>query len=225
MRTLLLLVIVSILMFSCKNKNHVEQKKEKKDSLLLNNKRNINNIGYILTPETNEYVKNWTQYQQFDVYITRYFAISNNDALLNANMLSTLATQMRDSIPAIFSYDLSTITRFNILDSECKRLSDMSSISAIKQEEVSTQIKKILDAYSGINAKLNAVIALQKMEEEINLDPDFAAILNQNPDAEFLEKTENNTKNPTSVRETDISKKKRQAPNLQKPIMKGYESH
>lgn len=225
MRSLVLLIIVTSTLFSCKNKEKIYEDKDSKDSVVVVNKRNINSIGYVLTPETSEIIKDWTQYQQFDVYLTRYFAISNSDALLNANILSGLATMMKDSIPEVFSKDLSTVSRFNILDTECKRLSDMSSITAIKQEEVSSQIKKILEAYSGINAKLNASVAVQKMEDEIKLDPDFVRILSQNPDAALEEEIQKNSKQPLEIKDPKTLEKKRKSPKLLKAALKGHDTH
>jgi hypothetical protein len=95
-----------------------------------------------------------------------------------------MASKLKDSLHFDILQSESVVSRFNLLDSECKRFADMSTITAIKPAEVSAQIKKILEAYSGINAKLNSVFAIDLMESEIQLDPDFQAILSRLPEAE-----------------------------------------
>ena len=43
----------------------------------------------------------------------------------------------------------------------------MSGISAIKAGEVNLQVKKILDAFSSLNSKINTVILQKNLDEEI----------------------------------------------------------
>jgi len=182
MRNLLLILGILVLLVSCNGNGPKPETTETADTLaVVPNKRNINAIGMTLSPEAQEFVKDWTQYVQFDTFITRYFAISNSEALNNAKDLSKMATELKDSIHFDILQTESVATRFNILDNECKRLADMSNITAITPDEVSLQIKKILEAYSGVNAKLNSVLAVENLETELHLDPDFQAILTQTP--------------------------------------------
>jgi hypothetical protein len=197
MRFITALLLFVIFTTSCKKEVKPEFDAVNQDTIVDQNKRNINNIGYVLTPEAVVYYKDWTQYTQFDTFITRYFAISNTEALLNAKALSKMANELKDSVKLEILKGASFEARLNILDSECKRLADMSTISSIKPDEVSQQIRNILDAYSSVNAKLNAVLQIQKMESELQLDPDFVAVLNQAPktDSVPLIKSDNITKN------------------------------
>jgi hypothetical protein len=182
MRNLLLILGILVLLVSCNGNGPKPETTETADTLaVVPNKRNINAIGMTLSPEAQEFVKDWTQYVQFDTFITRYFAISNSEALNNAKDLSKMATEMKDSVHFEILQTESVAARFNILDNECKRLADMSNITAITPDEVSLQIKKILEAYSGVNAKLNSVLAVENLETELHLDPDFQAILTQTP--------------------------------------------
>jgi hypothetical protein len=188
MRNLLLILGILVLLVSCNGNGPKPETTETADTLaVVPNKRNINAIGMTLSPEAQEFVKDWTQYVQFDTFITRYFAISNSEALNNAKDLSKMATELKDSIHFDILQTESVATRFNILDNECKRLADMSNITAITPDEVSLQIKKILEAYSGVNAKLNSVLAVENLETELHLDPDFQAILTQTPEEDQKE--------------------------------------
>jgi len=188
MRNLLLILGILVLLVSCNGNGPKPETTETADTLaVVPNKRNINAIGMTLSPEAQEFVKEWTQYVQFDTFITRYFAISNSEALNNAKDLSKMATELKDSIHFDILQTESVATRFNILDNECKRLADMSNITAITPDEVSLQIKKILEAYSGVNAKLNSVLAVENLETELHLDPDFQAILTQTPEEDQKE--------------------------------------
>ncbi len=188
MRNLLLILGILVLLVSCNGNGPKPETTETADTLaVVPNKRNINAIGMTLSPEAQEFVKDWAQYVQFDTFITRYFAISNSEALNNAKDLSKMATELKDSIHFDILQTESVATRFNILDNECKRLADMSNITAITPDEVSLQIKKILEAYSGVNAKLNSVLAVENLETELHLDPDFQAILTQTPEEDQKE--------------------------------------
>lgn len=188
MRNLLLILGILVLMVSCNGNGPKPETTETSDTLaVVPNKRNINAIGMTLSPEAQVYVKDWAQYVQFDTYITRYFAISNSEALNNAKALSKMATEMKDSVHFDILQTESVAARFNILDNECKRLADMSNITAITPDEVSLQIKKILEAYSGVNAKLNSALAVENLETELQLDPDFQAILAQVPEKDQKE--------------------------------------
>ena len=194
MRNLLLILGILVLLVSCKGNGPKPDATEAADTLaVVPNKRNINAIGMTLSPEAQEYVKDWTQYVQFDTFITRYFAISNSEALNNAKDLSKMATEMKDSVHFDMLQTESVAARFNILDNECKRLADMSNITAITPDEVSLQIKKILEAYSGVNAKLNSVLAIENLETELQLDPDFQAILAQVPEKDSPEEVKQTT--------------------------------
>jgi|GEM_PF-2235748 len=184
MRTLFFLINILFFLFSCtQNQKKIDQDTSP-DTLIVQNKRNINAIGVTLNTEAQNFVKDWVEYVQFDTFITRFYAISNSEALHNAKDLSKMAGKLKDSLHFDILQSESVVSRFNLLDSECKRFADMSTITAIKPAEVSAQIKKILEAYSGINAKLNSIFVIDLMESEIQLDPDFQAILKQLPEAE-----------------------------------------
>jgi hypothetical protein len=53
----------------------------------------------------------------------------------------------------------------------------MANIPAITPIEVSSSVKKIIEAYAGLNAKLNSIFAVKEIEKELELDPDFLNIL------------------------------------------------
>ena len=194
----------TILFASCQQNKSDVLDVETKDSVVVLNKKNINSIGVVLTPEAHEFTKDWVEYQQFDSFIMRFYAISNSEALQNSKDLSKMATQLKDSIRFTILQSQAVATRFNILESECKRLADMSSITAIKATEVSQQIKNILEAYSAVNAKLNSVLDIENLESELQLDPDFMSILNQVPEEEnSIPDSKNNNTNLSNSKTTN----------------------
>jgi len=184
MRNLFFLLNILFFLFSCTQNEKIIDQDTSPDTIIVQKKRNINAIGVTLNPEAQIFIKDWAEYVQFDTFITRFYAISNSEALNHAKDLSRMAGKLKDSLHFDFLQSESVVSRFNLLDSECKRLADMYTITAIKPAEVSAQIKKILEAYSGINSKLNSVFAIESMESEIQLDPDFQTILNQLPEVE-----------------------------------------
>ncbi len=175
----IVLVLFFVLANSCqKERKTIEIQSNLQDTLQKNDKKNIASIGVSLHSNAKKKIKNWKEYNLVDAMLTRYFAISNAEALSNAKELSSLVTHMKDSIRDEKLNTASFKARINVLHNECMRLNDMAIIPAISSEEVSLEIKKILEAYSAFNAKLNAIYTVNKLETELELDPDFIKILN-----------------------------------------------
>jgi hypothetical protein len=134
--------------------------------------------GIRLMPNAKKEVTNWKNYQNAATILNSFYAISNAEALSVAKELSGLVNKLKDSIPDEKLRSAAVLTRINILNNECLRLNDMASISSISPQEVAESVKKIAEAYSGFNAKLNSVYAVSALENELELDPDFMNILN-----------------------------------------------
>ncbi len=180
MKSFILVFSITLFIFtSCKNEmNSISIDGVALDTTVVNSTTNINGIGESLKPNAKKAVRNWEEYQLVDAMITRFFAISNAEALSNAKELSTLSKQLKDSIRDKRLQVRSVKARLNVFNNECMRLEDMISISAIKQEEVTFEVKKILEAFSGVNAKLNSIYSVGDLEKELELDPDFQAMIN-----------------------------------------------
>ena len=191
MRSYILVFFVSLFIFtSCKNDtNSVLIEGVLMDTIAVNSTKNINGIGESLKPNVKKVVRNWEEYQLVDAMITRFYAISNAEALSNAKELSTLSKQLKDSIRDKQLEVRSVKARLNVFSNECMRLEDMATISAIKPEEVTFEIKKILEAFSGVNAKLNSIYSVDDLEKELELDPDFQVIINTS--SEYSSSTDN----------------------------------
>ena len=175
----IVLILSLVLVNSCqKQKKTIGPQLNIKDTTQIGEKRNISNIGIGLHYNAKKEVENWKEYNLVDAMLTRYFAISNAEALSNAKELSGLVTHLKDSIRDEKLNIPPLKARINVLHNECMRLNDMAIIPAISPEEVSIEIKKILEAYSAFNAKLNSIYAVNKIETELELDPDFIKILN-----------------------------------------------
>lgn len=182
LKLLFSLLSVMILMYSCQSKSEKNDFKPVNDTLkLAKNKPIINAIGVVLNEESVAIVENWKEFQDFDQEISTYYAITPSAALLNAVSLNQKAESLLESIRQPELNNPSTLSRFNLLVTETKRLADMSTIKSLQPQEINSQIRKVLDAYSGVNAKLNAVFHVRKMENDVRLDPDFQRILNQPP--------------------------------------------
>lgn len=175
----IVLILSLVLVNSCqKQKKTIGPQLNIKETTQIDEKRNISNIGIGLHYNAKKEVENWKEYNLVDAMLTRYFAISNAEALSNAKELSGLVTHLKDSIRDEKLNIPPLKARINVLHNECMRLNDMAIIPAISPEEVSIEIKKILEAYSAFNAKLNSIYAVNKIETELELDPDFIKILN-----------------------------------------------
>ena len=52
----------------------------------------------------------------------------------------------------------------------------MNSIPAITAKEVNTQVDKIINAFSAVNAKINTTLSKKKFEDEITIDPKWIGL-------------------------------------------------
>ena len=66
--------------------------------------------------------------------------------------------------------------RINILYNETLRLADMTTIPAIKADEVHQQTEKIIDAFSAVHAKINTVLSKKRFEDEIGVEITFIGL-------------------------------------------------
>lgn len=180
MKPYIVLIIFSLVfVFSCsKQTKKSDTETSVSDTIKQSDKKNINSIGVSLRPNTKKEIAGWKEYQLVDAILTNYYAISNAEALSNAQELSSLVISLKDSIRNKKLMTPSVNARINILHNECQRLNDMASIPAITPKEVTATITNILEAFSGLNAKLNTLYAVRDMENELDLDPDFQKILN-----------------------------------------------
>lgn len=172
-------LIVIVVVSACKPSNKRKNIKQPiVDTIKEPDKKNISKIGVSLRPSTKKEIAEWKEYQLVKDILTNYYAISNAEALSNAQELNRLVINLKDSIRDEKLTTPAVQARINILHNECMRLNDMANIPAISPEEVTATTKRILEAFSGLNAKLNSVYSLRDLESDLELDPDFLKILN-----------------------------------------------
>lgn len=174
--------------FSCSNRTKItDSNLNSVDTLIQSDKKNITSIGVSLHPNTKKAIESWKEYQSVDAILTNFYAISNAEALSNAQELNGLVISLRDSIRDEKLMTPPVKVRINILHNECLRLNDMASIPAIAPEEVKATIQRVLDAFSSLNAKLNSLYSIDELEGELKLDPDFLEILKDTTNTEELD--------------------------------------
>lgn len=196
MRFFIFAYVVIFFLFSCEKESKTHDFKPINDTIqLAKNKPIIHAIGISLNEESAGFVKDWKEFQAFDTALRPYFAITQSNALLNASNLSQKAELLLESVRQPELQQPATISRFNLLTTECKRLADMADIKAIQPKEVTLQIQKIIEAYSALNAKLNSIVDIKKKEAEVQIDPDFQRILQKTPTLDTL--TQTHTARPT----------------------------
>jgi len=161
--------LVFIILFSCiktpKNKEELPEELKPSASIVQKHQQYENVKGIFLKE-----IDGWNQYRNLNEFISKYTTISANEALNNALELKDLTVSFKDSLkPKIL--DLPSFNaRINVLHNETLRLSDMTFISAIKSEEVNTQVDKILLAFSAVNSKINTIFLQKKFEDAIDVD-------------------------------------------------------
>jgi len=205
-----------LVFYSCKKESKTDETNQAvRDTIAFNKTKNATKINIKLTREAKKALENWKEYQIFDDFISQYSSISNSEALSNATELSELATHLRDSVLDSRLNTHAVKTRLNILQNECLRLKDMENISAIKPKEVSAKVTDILKAYAALNNKFISVYEINKLQNELELDPDFEKILlesaidtTKKPFKEKMKKNPKTTKKKRSKRKSSLARKK-----------------
>ena len=160
-------IFIIVLFFSCEKKTSKEEILTKKDTTQIN-KTKINNIEVKLNSKAKKIVENWKEYQNFDDFIRQYRNISSSDALLNADELSELAQQLKDSI-RIEKFQIPSVRiRLNVLYNETLRLADMSTINNISETDIFKENTNILNAFSALNLKINNLISQENLNSDVD---------------------------------------------------------
>ncbi len=120
-----------------------------------------------LNKESEELVQDWKEYQDFSELIVQYREITKADALLNSDELEELAQYLKDSV-RVEKLDIPSVRmRLNVLHNEAKRLSDMSTIPTITEEEVLAENNNVLDAFAALNIKINNLGKQERINREL----------------------------------------------------------
>ena len=132
----------AIFFISCNDgKKKSEQAFKKPQSSQIKKHEKPSKIQAKYQPEIEE----WQEYEDLSVFLNQYTSISPNDALNNSRELNEISKRVVDSLkPAIFETPAFN-ARVNLLYNETLRLFDMSSIPAIKANEVNNHIHKFKD--------------------------------------------------------------------------------
>lgn len=113
-------------------------------------------------------VEDWIEYKKMDDFLIQYHHISSIDALFNANELSELAQQLKDTI-RVEKFEIPSVKiRLNVLYNESLRLADMATISSISEEEIKRENENILNAFSALNLKINNIIIQETLNDDMS---------------------------------------------------------
>lgn len=167
------LLVIIIFNFSCSKNKKLEKNEEVIDSVIVDPDRIVNRIGETLIPTAKKSLENWKEYQNIDNFIIKYYNVSILEALNNANELSTLTKELRDTIRIKKLEVKNVIARLNVLHNEALRLNDMADIPSITDEEVKEEVKKILEVFSAVNSKINTIYQAEDLKESLDIDPDI----------------------------------------------------
>ncbi len=182
---LFLLVVFFAISISC-NSNKSEPKAEVYiDSLVVKSKifdcKRFKNLCVIAKSE----FENWTEYKRVDSLILTYCNISVFEALNNAEEMSKLVKNMKDTIRIEKLKKPEFIARINVLHNEALRLADMTTISSIRDDEVINKVNQIMDVFSALNTKVNILYEVEEFEKSLEVDTEEP--LNIEEKSEFYE--------------------------------------
>ena len=163
----LLFIVLVVMVFSCRKSISKEELTTVLDSTTTNLIK-TDHLEVKLNPEAQKLVEDWTEYQKMNEFIKQYHNISAIDALFNANELSELAQQLKDTI-RVEKFEIPSVKiRLNVLHSETLRLADMASINNIAEEEIKNENENILNAFSALNIKINNIIIQENLNQDVH---------------------------------------------------------
>ncbi len=164
------ILLIFAVICSCKNVSDVQKDSEKSDSLKRSSTHIISKIGETLSPKAKLILSDWQEYTTVDEFMAKYYSISVSDALSNAQELSDLVGQMKDSIRIKNLKKSNVLARFNVLHSETLRLADMSNISSISDNEVKEEVLNILEVFSAVKSKINTIYKAEEIQKSLEVD-------------------------------------------------------
>ncbi|MGA9271558.1 MAG: hypothetical protein WBV45_13130 [Lutimonas sp.] len=163
--TLFLFLLLSVV--ACKKKTEAEKAPEYMTDQVLAPTLKSEAPVIALNKESEELVQDWKEYQDFSELIVQYREITKADALLNSDELEELAEYLKDSV-RVEKLDIPSVRmRLNVLHNEAKRLSDMSTIPTITEEEVLAENNNVLDAFAALNIKINNLGKQERINREL----------------------------------------------------------
>ena len=163
----LLFIILVVMVFSCRKSISKEELTTVSDSTTTNIIK-TDHLEVKLNPKAQKEVEDWTEYQKMNEFIKQYHNISAIDALFNANELSELAQQLKDTI-RVEKFEIPSVKiRLNVLHSETLRLADMATINNIGEEEIKNENENILNAFSALNIKINNIIIQENLNQDVS---------------------------------------------------------
>jgi hypothetical protein len=153
--------ICAFIFISCNDgKKNSKQAIKKPQSSQIKKHEKVSKIQAKYQPEVEE----WQEYEDLSVFLNQYTSISPNDALNNSRELNEISKRVVDSLKPVIFETPAFNARVNLLYNETLRLFDMSSIPAIKANEVNNHVDKILTAFSSINSKINTTLKQRELE-------------------------------------------------------------
>jgi hypothetical protein len=189
--------------FSCENNSKLTQEQDEKltDTLseikLPSKQVNIQKRKIKLNTDAEKVVGNWKEYVAVAEFIPKFYKSTTTEILSNSQQLLVLSRQLKDSI-RVKKFDKHSFRiRLNVFYNETMRLADMDSIPNITQKEIIQENNNIAQAFSAINAKINAMVNKEKLETDLK---EFDSVFKFK---DSIEENENKTtikKNPNEKR-------------------------
>lgn len=169
---LILLILFSA--FSCDKKQEKTNQKQEVKSLL-SEVQEYSSVKKVRATY-NKDIEAWEELHAVDDFLDRFKKVSPKEVLGNALELQGLVKSLKDSVKPVLFDNASFKARVNIFYNETLRLSDMNSIPSISADEVNIQTEKIIDAFSAVNSKVNAILSKKRFEDAIDIDVKFIGL-------------------------------------------------
>lgn len=173
LKNIITFLTIFVLLSCSKNKERKDQETDTKPLLsVVQTYATAKKISPIYKKE----VTDWKELNALEDFLARFKKVSPKEILSNALEMEELAKALKtEKKPTLFD-EPSLQARINILYNETLRLVDMTNIPAIKVSEINAQMKKIIDAFSAINGKINTILSKKRFEDAVDIDVKFIGL-------------------------------------------------
>ena len=179
--------ILFLLLASCNNTKKVENTNDIKDSIE-NSGRIVNTINVTLISSAKKDLDNWKEYKNLDDFLIKYYNISYFDALDNAKELSGLVKSLKDSLSVEKLNKKNVVARINVLENEALRLADMATISSITNQEVKTEVDKIVELFDALNSKINTIYKTEELQKSLEIDTETPIDIDEEKGVNYIKR-------------------------------------
>ena len=95
---------------------------------------------------------------------------------------------MKDSLSVEKLNKKNVVARINVLENEALRLADMATISSITNQEVKTEVDKIVELFDALNSKINTIYKTEELQKSLEIDTETPIDIDEEKGVNYIKR-------------------------------------